>query len=99
MDEKRQVEAAASGREIATYLILSELLGLLGKKGLVDKAELHGMFCTAGNRLSCIRETLTEMGTWAESKEIEREGQRLINLFDDDVHTTLRHIPQNRTWF
>src|SRR5260370_36430108 len=79
-----------SGRELASYLILSELLITLVKEGHLDQEQVHSLLTTVGNRLYCIRCDLAEMGSPIEGKRLEDAGQHLINLIDEDVETSTR---------
>lgn len=82
--------AKMSGRELASYLVLSELLSMLVSEGHLDQEHVHSLLTNVGNRLYCIRRDLAEMGSPLEGKRLEDDGQHLINLIDKDVETSTR---------
>lgn len=85
-----------SGHETASYLILSELLSMLVRAGYVNLTDVHDLLNTVGNRLSCIREDLAEMGFEGYGKRLENDGYRLINLIDDDVDISTRFLRKQK---
>jgi hypothetical protein len=85
-----------SGHETASYLILSELLSMLVRAGSVNLTEVHDLLNTVGNRLSCIREDLAEMGFEGYGKRLEHEGQHLINLIGNDVEISTRFLRKHK---
>ena len=88
--------AKMSGRELASYLVLSELLSTLVKEGHLNQEQVHDVLWTAGMRLYCIRCDLAEMGSPIEGKRLEDDGQHLINLIDKDVETSTRFSAQTK---
>jgi hypothetical protein len=68
-----------SGRELACYLVMSELLSTLVKQKLLNQDQVHHILWNAGMRLHYIR---CDVG---ESNSLEDEGQHLLNLIEEYV--------------
>lgn len=85
-----------SGRELACYLLLSELLRTLVTQQLLDQESLEHILWTAGMRLYCIRCDLIEMGSPVDVKRLESEGLSLLNLIDDDIRLVLARSSRKR---
>ena len=88
--------AEITGRELACYLVLSELLIRLVKEGHLDQEQVDHILWTAGMRLYCIRCDVAEMQSSADGERLEDEGQHLLNLMDKDVETALRHFSRKQ---
>lgn len=73
------------------------LLGVLVRAGHVIRSDVHELLNAVGKRLWCIRQDLAEMGLAAYGGRLEKEGQQLINLIDDDVDVSTRFLRKDKT--
>jgi hypothetical protein len=85
-----------SGRELAGYIVLSELLTELVKREHLTQDQVRDILWRSGMRLYCIRCDLNEKGSTVDGEKLEDEGHHLLNVIDDDISSTLARFFRKR---